>query len=367
LRGAKMKRDKDHDQLMTDLRFKIEAQRKTIEVLMDAVEGFAAEGNSPLELLSENLSLEGVVQRKTEILQQQGRDLQNALNELQATQAQLLQANKLESVGRLAAGIAHEINTPAQFVGNNIDFLKDAFADIGSLLETVKEQMAKLDQGGVPEQVAQVVRQSLSQTEWSYLAEEIPTAIEQSRDGVTRISTIVQAMKEFSHPSSKEMALSDINSILQTTIIVASNEWKYWANMQEDLEPELPQVSCLSDELGQVFLNILVNAGHALEEKIKSTGENEKGTIKVSTHLDGRHVEIRIADSGCGIPAPIREKIFDPFFTTKSVGKGTGQGLAIAHDVIIRKHGGTLTFDSEQGQGTVFVIRLPLDRISSTA
>jgi signal transduction histidine kinase len=362
-----MTSEKEYDQLINELRHRVESQRKTIEVLMDAVEDKATEGTSPLALMSETLNLEKIVQRKTEILQRQGQELKKALDELKLTQARLLQANKLESVGRLAAGIAHEINTPVQFVGSNIDFLTEAFTDVGDLLETVKEQMIALDQGTPADQVSQAVRVRMEQMEWSYLAEEIPIAIEQSRDGVKRISSIVQAMKEFSHPSGKEMVLCDINAIIQRTITVASNEWKYWANMQTDLEPDLPNILCHSDELGQVILNILINATHALEEKMKTTGESEKGTINVSTRLDGRDVEIRITDNGCGIPPHIRENIFEPFFTTKTVGKGTGQGLAIAHDVITGKHGGTLSFDSEQEQGTVFIIRLPLDRRSSLA
>lgn len=357
-----MKSDSDQDHLTEELYSRIEAQRKTIEVLMDAVEGYAAEGKSSLSLLSENLNLERVVQQKTVRLQQQEQELRKALDDLQLSQTQLLQGKKLESVGRLAAGIAHEINTPIQFIGDNINFLKEAFVDVAHLLETINLQMAAVARGESFEQACHCVGEKMVELDWDYLAEEIPAAIDQSRDGVKRISSIVQAMKEFSHPSSKEMAASDLNRIIQTTITVASNEWKYWANMETELDPDLEQVMCLSDELGQVILNLLVNGAHALEEKMKATGNSDKGTITVSTRQDGRYAEIRIADTGCGIPAHIREKVFEPFFTTKPVGRGTGQGLAIAHDVVVKKHGGTLDFDSKEGQGTVFIIRLPLDR-----
>lgn len=350
------------DELTTvaELRARLRAQEKTIEVLMDTVERQSSGGVPSLELLSQNLSLEQVVQRKTETLRQQGEELQRALSDLQLTQTQLLQAKKLESVGQLAAGIAHEINTPAQFIGSNIDFLSESFRDVKRLLETVLEQIRALAEGAEVRPALQTLTDLFAEIDWDYLKSEIPTAIGQSQEGIQRITKIVQAMKEFSHPSSKEKVHNDLNKLIETTIIVASNEWKYFADVRTDLAPDLPLVCCLADELGQVFLNILVNAAHAVESRLSADPGEKKGTIAISSRQDGQQVEIRIADTGQGIPEEIQSRVFDPFFTTKGVGKGTGQGLAIAHDVVTQKHGGTLSFETEPGKGTVFIIRLPI-------
>jgi len=337
-----------------EFRTRISAQEKTIQVLMDTVERQAAEGASSLELLSQNLSLERVVQRKTEALQK-------ALRELQQTQSQLLQASKLESVGLLAAGIAHEINTPAQFIGSNIDFLDESFAGVQRLMAAVVKQLQALNDGGDIRLIGDAVTGLMEEIDWPYLNVEIPSAIRQSKEGVRRISTIVHAMKEFSHPSSKDMVKVNLNKLLETTVIVASNEWKYVAEMETDLDPQLPPTDCLAAELNQVFLNILVNAAHAVTSKIGASG-GKKGRIRIVSRRDGDQVEIRISDSGTGIPEEIRARVFDPFFTTKAVGKGTGQGLAIAHDVITQKHGGSLRLESQVGEGTTFIIRLPIEQ-----
>jgi len=200
----------------------------------------------------------------------------------------------------------------------------------------------------------------VEELDWEYLAEEVPLTIRQSREGVERISKIVRAMKAFSHPGSKKKAPVNINDIINTTITVAANEWKYVAEIETDLAPDLPSVTCLSDEIGQVFLNILVNAAHAIGEKLGDTPEGEKGQIIISSCLNKEWIEVRIKDSGNGMPESVREHIFDMFFTTKEVGKGTGQGLAIAHSVVTEKHQGTLRCESEEGVGTSFIIRLPL-------
>jgi signal transduction histidine kinase len=168
-------------------------------------------------------------------------------------------------------------------------------------------------------------------------------------------------MKEFSHPKSKEKMKYDLNKIIETTIIVTSNEWKYSSELHTDLDRSLPLISCLADELGQVILNILVNAAHANEEKTSGISDRAKGTITVSTRQDDNQVVVRIADTGNGIPEEVQGRIFDPFFTTKPVGKGSGQGLAIAHNVVTKLHGGTISVTSEVGKGTAFLIRLPIE------
>ncbi|MFQ5506905.1 MAG: sensor histidine kinase, partial [Planctomycetota bacterium] len=201
---------------------------------------------------------------------------------------------------------------------------------------------------------------AVERADLSYLAEEIPRAIGESLEGVERVSGIVGAMKEFSHPGGRSMSQVDLNHAIQSTITVSRNEWKYVSELVTDLDPALPPVPCLPGEIHQVILNIIVNAAHAIGGQGPTGGSGAKGTITVSSRLEGDWAEIRIADTGSGIPEEIRARIFDPFFTTKEVGKGTGQGLAIAHATVVKKHGGELSFETEMGKGTVFIVRLPL-------
>lgn len=275
--------------------------------------------------------------------------------------ADLLQAQKLESVGRLAAGIAHEINTPTQYVGTNIDFLDEAFQDLTELIDSDDELLEMAEKENFASELTEKLRETREEVDIEYLREEIPGAIEQSREGIRRTTSIVRAMKEFSHPASKEKEPVDINSLIDTTVTVARNEWKYVAEMNLDLSSDLPSVPCFSDELGQVILNMIVNAAHAIEQSLGDNPEGSKGVIGITTQMKEQCAEIRISDTGTGMPEEIRDKIFEPFFTTKEVGKGTGQGLAIARSVVVDKHGGTIDVDSEPGKGTTFIISLPLD------
>ena len=340
------------------LQYKLKAQQKTIQVLMDAAEQRTSKGLTAMELLTRNINLEQVIQQKTASLRRQGDELKQALRDLKNTQAQLLQAQKLESVGQLAAGIAHEINTPAQFISSNIDFLEETFADVNRLVNALSDSVRKIAEGAEIGLVAGEVEGLMEELDWEYLKDEIPTAIRQSKEGIKRVTSIVQAMKEFSHPGSREKEYYDLNQIIKTTITVARNEWKYSAEVETHLDETLPKVFCLADEIGQVILNMLINASHAIADKNKQS--LEKGVITISTRHYSGYVAIDIADTGGGIPEEIREKVFDPFFTTKGVGKGTGQGLAISHDVIEKKHDGKLSFASEMGKGTVFTIQLPI-------
>ena len=286
------------------------------------------------------------------------RDITRRIEETQkkeSLQAQLLHAQKLESVGQLAAGIAHEINTPTQFIGTNINFLDEVFDDLAIFVE----QMQQLADNS-SKNVRETIDQAIETMDWEYLAEEIPQAIRQSREGVKRVSSIVLAMKEFSHPGSREKEPKDLNKIIETTVTVARNEWKYVAEVEFDLDPDLPLLPLLSDEMGQVILNMIINAAHAIGEKLGETPEGGKGTITIATRKKDNHVELRIRDTGTGIPEEAQPRIFDPFYTTKKVGKGTGQGLAISHDVITEKHGGSIHFTTEIGKGTQFIIKLPV-------
>jgi PAS domain S-box-containing protein len=271
----------------------------------------------------------------------------------------LRHAQKLEAVGSLAAGIAHEINTPIQFVGDNARFLQDAFTDLTKVLDRYHHLRDAVANGGAGREMVEGVAEAEKAADMDYLLEEIPNALAQSLEGVTRVATIVRAMKEFAHPDQREKTATDLNKALESTLIVARNEIKYVADAQTDFG-NLPLVLCHGGDMNQVFLNLLVNAAHAIQERVR--GSNRRGVIGVQTRQEGGHALISISDTGCGIPENIRAKIFEPFFTTKEVGRGTGQGLAIARSIVVEKHGGTLTFASEVGKGTTFYIRLPLEK-----
>lgn len=287
------------------------------------------------------------------------------ITERKRMERELLQAQKLESVGQLAAGIAHEINTPIQFIGDNIRFLSDSIGDLLKLVEGYREILSG-GKGDGHANAAEKIQNIEQQTDLPFLEEEMPRAMEQSLDGVQRVSKIVRAMKEFSHPDVTEKTPTDINKAIETTITVAQSEWRYVAEMVTNFDSSLPQVLCFPGEFNQVVLNMIINAAHAISEA--GGGESDtKGTITVATCRIDDSVEIRISDTGAGIPEKARSKIFDPLFTTKEVGKGTGHGLAIAHSVVVDKHGGTLNFESEVGQGTTFIIRLPISHEQALA
>ena len=203
-------------------------------------------------------------------------------------------------------------------------------------------------------QIRQILPANSPELEIGYLLDEMPCAIDQSLEGVVRVSKIIRAMRDFSHPASENKVATDINRAIETTIAVATSEWKYVADVQTDLDPRLPAVVCLPSELHQVLLNLLVNAAHAAGEVMEQT--SRKGRIRFTTSVAGDCVEIRVSDTGAGIPEEHRGKIFEPFFTTKEVGKGTGQGLAIAHSVVVQQHNGKIWFETEVGRGTTFII-----------
>ncbi len=271
---------------------------------------------------------------------------------------ELVQAQKLESIGHLAAGIAHEINTPTQFVGDNVRFLSDSFSDIGGLLEQYQRLLTAAKTGPCPQDLIETCEEANRGADLEYLLAEIPKALEQSAEGIDRVATIVRAMKEFAHPGSAEKVAVNLNKAIESTVTVARNEWKYVADLHTDLDPSLPPVPCLVGEFNQVVLNMIVNATHAIADVVKNSGQ--KGAISIASRRVVDWVEIRITDTGTGIPDHLQHKIFDPFFTTKEVGKGTGQGLAIARSVVVDKHHGTIAVESQVGTGTTFIIRLPL-------
>ncbi len=278
------------------------------------------------------------------------------ISERRALESQLRHAQKLEGIGQLAAGIAHEINTPTQFVTDNLTFLRDSWKSTHELLEQYRGAIRKAGET-MPAGVAAALQQAEKGCDLEFIAAEVPRAIDQSLDGARRVAKIVRAMKEFSHPDSADKTATDLNKAIESTITVARNEWKYVSEIVKEFDETLPAVVCYPGDINQVVLNLIVNAAHAIKEKVK--GE-EKGTITVSTRMRGDSVEIAVKDTGDGIPEAIRNRVFDPFFTTKEVGKGTGQGLALAYTVVVKKHGGKIWLETEVGRGTTFYITLPV-------
>jgi PAS domain S-box-containing protein len=274
------------------------------------------------------------------------------VTERRRLESELRHAQKLESVGQLAAGIAHEINTPIQFVGDNVRFLKDAFGDFARLMDAYHQAEGSPE----PEAALARARELAAEVDSVFLVAEVPEAIDQTLEGVERVATIVRAMKAFAHPSSEKKALADLNEAVRNTLVVANNELKCAADVVTELG-ELPLVPCHPGDVNQVLLNLVVNAAHAVAARVGDSGE--RGTITVRTRHDGDEVVIEVADTGCGIPPEIAERVFEPFFTTKEVGKGTGQGLALAHSLVVDRHGGSIGFHSQPGAGATFAVRLP--------
>jgi PAS domain S-box-containing protein len=289
------------------------------------------------------------------------------ITERKALENQLAQAQKLRSIGQLAAGIAHEINTPIQYIGDNTSFLKQSLADLTTILAKYDRLLENVRKEGVEGVYAHQIKEidaTKQQIDLDFLRNEIPVAIEQSLDGIQRVTEIVRAMKDFSHPGVVEKVAMDVNKAIENTLTVARNEWKYVADIQTDFTPELPKIFCLPGEINQALLNIIVNAAQAIEEKVRSQ-PGEKGLITIKTYRKDDWVEILIRDTGLGVPESVRPHIYEPFYTTKEVGKGTGQGLAIAYNIIEIKHGGSLTFKTQLGKGTIFIIRLPINPLEN--
>lgn len=288
------------------------------------------------------------------------------ITERKLLERQLAQAQKLESIGQLAAGIAHEINTPIQYVGDNIRFLCDSFARLEPLFAGYDRLLAALRRQSPQAPFLADLDALAHATRLNYLRAEIPKSLADSLDGAGRVAEIVRAIKEFSHPGPVEKTPLDLNRAIESTVLVSRNEWKYVADLHTELDPELPPVVCVPGEFNQVILNLIVNAAHAIADVVAGK-PGSKGSITVSTQRDGDWVQIRVRDTGTGIPDQVQSSIFNPFFTTKGVGKGTGQGLAIAHTVIVQKHGGTISFDTAMGVGTTFQIRLPVAGVAAGA
>jgi signal transduction histidine kinase len=313
------------------------------------------------ERASESARARDAMAAKNEALSAAQSELESAYAKLQSEAStrerlenELRLAQRLESIGQLAAGVAHEINTPMQYIGDNVHFLTSAYKNISSYLQAVSAALADSE----PTTWAEA-RRTLTAAQKSlrlaFLLEEVPKALAASKEGIDHVSGIVQAMKSFAHLDQVDKAPSDLNRTLQDTLTVAQSEYKNVAAVQTDFG-ELPSVECFTGKLNQVFLNLIVNAAHAIQDSNKSG----LGLIHVSSRALEGQVEVRIKDNGGGIPVAIRNQIFDQFFTTKDVGRGSGQGLSLARSIVVDGHGGTLTFETELGVGTTFIVRLPI-------
>ena len=286
--------------------------------------------------------LESRVKKRTAALQKSNEKLQLEMQQRKELETQLVHAQKMEAVGQLASGIAHEINSPSQFANDNILFLKDA---TDGFIKKLNQSPDAPDDGDI-----------------DFFKENAPEAVEQAAEGISRITTIVKSMKNFAYRDAESAKRNnDLNQAIRSTVVVATNEWKYHAQLDLNLQEDLPLVPCNVGEINQVVLNLIVNGAHAIRDRIS---DGQKGNIVVSTrhYPDAGCVIIAIADNGGGIPPKVQARIFEPFFTTKEVGVGTGQGLAIAHNVIVKSHQGQIWFDSKEGIGTTFYIKLPMEQ-----
>jgi signal transduction histidine kinase len=264
--------------------------------------------------------------------------------------------SRLAALGAMASGIAHEINTPIQFIGDNLRFISDSVAAIGGLLEHYGRLRDRaLAEGLLTAEIGAVARAEEA-AELDFLQDELPGAIEQSLAGIQQVARIALAMKAFAHPGGAGKELADVNQAIEMTATISRNEWKYHADLDLALDPDLPKVCCHVGELGQVWLNLIVNAAQA----IKARPGPERGRIRIGSRaLDGM-VEITVADNGGGVPDAIRERIFEPFFSTKEAGEGSGQGLAICREIVVGQHGGSIALSSAPGEGACFAVRLPI-------
>lgn len=269
---------------------------------------------------------------------------------------QLAQTHRVEAIGHLAAGIAHEINTPTQYAGDNLCFLEEGFRQLVTFLH---QQTAVLDRSGIAPEDAARLQSLADEIDLHFLVTEIPRALSQAREGVRRVGEIVSAVKSFAHPGSGEREPTDLNAIVATTLALSRNEWKYVAATATDLEPDLPTVPCFRSEIQQAVLALIIHAAHAVADTSHERPGGEPGQINIRTRSAGADIELSVSDTGPGIPDAVKPRVFDPFFSIREGGLGSGQGLSFVYDVVVKKHGGSIRFESEVGRGTTFYLRLP--------
>ena len=303
-----------------------------------------------------------ILQKTNGLLLEKSLVLEARVKELRETQSQLVMAEKLAAIGQLAAGLAHEINTPVQFVGSNMLFIQTAATRLFRGVDSLSAILGSLPKGAAPESEKKTA-EALKALNLAYLREEVPAALQQSIDGLERVSTIVKAMQDFAQPSQGQKTFVELRNAIESTLIISSTAWKNIAEIETDYQADIPLVLCFREELNQVILNLLSNAVYAIEEANRAT--KKTGKITIQTRAKGDWVELKISDTGTGIPSAIQHRVFEPFFTTKDVGKGTGQGLAIAYSMIVERHQGKLDFTSEIGKGTTFTIKLPQQKVEA--
>ena len=274
-------------------------------------------------------------------------------------QKQLVHLQKMESLGRMAEGLAHELNTPAQYVGGNLRYLKDSFTDLSGLLRQVNTALDAGTGNALPPGVAASLRTATEAVDLPFLLKDIPEAIRQSLEGVEQIADIVASMKQFANPSTAQRCETDLAQAIKSSLTVTHAQWKDVAKVETDFDPDLKPVSCFADDFSQIVFHLLMNATHAVRDTM---GENEKikGLITIKTQNCGDTASIQITDTGVGMSEQTRARIFDPFFTTRPVGSGMGQGLCIVHTAVVDKHQGTVAVESEPGRGTTVTVNLPL-------
>lgn len=309
------------------------------------------------QLQTMNDDLEQRIVKRTAELETSKDKISESLTALQKTQGQLIQQEKLASIGQLAAGVAHEINNPIGYVGSNINRIDEYFIDLRQIITDIDKILAALppETAAIATREVAVIKKRL---DFDFIADDFSSVISDCREGIARVKEIVQSLKDFSHNvDEKDFSEVDINNAINTTLKVVNNEIKYYCDLELDLKLGT-HVSANLGQLHQVISNLVVNASHAMRE----TGK--RGLLSIRTFSDGDFAVIEIEDTGNGIPEEIYTKIFDPFFTTKPIGQGTGLGLNISYDIIVNKHKGDLSFVSKIGAGTVFKIKLPLETLS---
>ncbi|WP_370263910.1 ATP-binding protein [Limnobacter sp.] len=266
------------------------------------------------------------------------------MQKLEEAQHQLLQSEKMASIGSLAAGVAHEINNPIGFVGSNLYTLRSYVKDLLALIECFK-------QAGQEAEKIEAAHLFCKELDLEYLQSDVIQLLDESQDGIARVRQIVQDLKDFSHVDHGEWVVCDLHKGLESTLNMVNNELKYKAVVEREYG-DLPEITCLASQINQIFMNLLVNAAHAIERD---------GLIRIKTWVDDQRVCVSISDNGCGIPPENLSRIFDPFYTTKPVGKGTGLGLSLSYG-IAKKHGGRIDVNSEMGVGTTFTLALPIQQ-----
>jgi len=277
--------------------------------------------------------------------------------ERRSLESDLRQAQKLEALGTMAGGVAHEINTPIQYIGDNINYLRGGMDDVLSILRVYQEFVKHVQVDGDAASVLERIRKLESEADLDFLIDEIPESISQASEGLARVSTIVQAVKQFAHPGSQERQEFDANQAIESTIEVARGQWKYITELKTHFGDNLPKLDGHLGEFNQIILNLIVNAAQAIEE----SGRGNEGLIQISTRSVDHNLVVDVNDNGCGIPKSIQDRVFEPFFTTKDVGKGTGQGLALCYRIVTQSFNGTIELISEEGQGTTFSLGFPIE------